>query len=41
MEKQKYWEKYYEKIDELGEGGNAKFYFVKCKKDNEELEDSF
>lgn len=36
MAKQKSWINYYEKLDELGEGGNAKVYRVKCKKDNEE-----
>ncbi|EKA02677.1 serine/threonine protein kinase [Streptococcus sp. GMD4S] len=36
MAKQKSWNNYYEIIDELGEGGNAKVYRVKCKEDNEE-----
>ena len=35
MAKQKSWNNYYEIIDELGEGGNAKVYRVKCKEDNE------
>ena len=43
MAKQKSWNNYYEIIDELGEGGNAKVYRVKCKEDNEEyaLKDLF
>ena len=36
MAKQKSWNNYYEIVDELGEGGNAKVYRVKCKEDNEE-----
>lgn len=36
MAKQKSWNNYYEIIDELGEGGNAKVYHVKCKENNEE-----
>ena len=36
MAKQKSWNNYYEIIDELGEGGNAKVYRVKSKEDNEE-----
>ena len=36
MAKQKSWNNYYELIDELGEGGNAKVYRVKCKEHNEE-----
>lgn len=36
MAKQKSWINYYETLDELGEGGNAKVYRVKCKEDNEE-----
>lgn len=36
MAKQKSWNNYYEIIDELGEGGNAKVYRVKCKEDNKE-----
>lgn len=36
MAKQKSWNNYYEIINELGEGGNAKVYCVKCKEDNEE-----
>ena len=31
MAKQKSWNNYYEIIDELGEGGNAKAYRVKCR----------
>lgn len=36
MAKQKSWNNYYEIIDELGEGGNAKVYHVKCKENNKE-----
>ena len=36
MAKQKNWNNYYEIIDELGEGGNAKVYRVKSKEDNKE-----
>lgn len=36
MVKQKSWNKYYEIIDKLGKGGNAKVYRVKSKEDNKE-----
>lgn len=36
MAKQKNWRNDYEIIGELGEGGNAKVYRVKCKKNNKE-----
>lgn len=34
--KEKSWNNSYEKIGDLGEGGNAKVYRVKCKEDNKE-----
>ena len=36
MAKQKSWNNHYEILEELGEGGNAKVYRVKCNEDNEE-----
>lgn len=37
MAKQKSWNNDYEKISELGEGGNAIVYHVKCKVDGQEF----
>lgn len=36
MAKNKSWQENYECIEELGEGGNAKVYHVKCKNNNED-----
>ena len=41
MAKQKSWNNYYEIIDELGEGGNAKVYRVKSKEDNDIVKKNF
>lgn len=36
MAKYKSWQDNYENMGELGEGGNAKVYHVKCKGDNKD-----